>query len=159
MLELTSAGKRLVTDEVPNNLVGWTARTRAALRPVMRSFLDLCRVPLWLPDFLAPASHGIDLETELAQVLSTPVATLRAELGPHLDAGRLPSRVGPLASGDLAAIDRLRAAVVAFHAVAVAPYWTEITAAVHADRAARGSTIVDHGIERALHTLSPFLRW
>jgi hypothetical protein len=92
-------------------------------------------------------------------VLSTSAAVLRHELQPRLDAGALPARVGELASGSPAALERLRAAATAFHAVAVAPYWTEIVAAVHADRAARGSTIVGHGIEQVLHTLSPHLRW
>jgi hypothetical protein len=42
--------------------------------------------------------------------------------------------------------------------VAAAPYWTEMVAAVHADRAARGVTLVDEGIDRMLHMLSPLVR-
>ncbi|MGH3465104.1 MAG: ArsR/SmtB family transcription factor [Kribbellaceae bacterium] len=159
MTELTSAGARLMTDVGQDNLVAWTARTGAALRPVMRPFLDLCRVPRWRPDFLTPASNGSDIEAELEQVLATPASRLQAELGPRLDAGELVPRVGALASGDAAAIDQLRAAIVAFHAVAIAPYWTEIVAAVQADRAARGTTIVEEGVEQALRSLSPSLRW
>lgn len=155
MTELTAAGTRLMTATGQDNLIGWTARTRAALRPVMRPFLDLCRVPRWRPDFLTPVGEGNELE----QVLATPASVLRAELAPRVDSGELPRRVGALASGDPAAVEMLRAAIVAFHAVAVAPYWTEIVAAVHADRAARATTVVEEGIEQTLRTLSPFLRW
>jgi hypothetical protein len=159
LAELAAAGSRLMTGIGPDSLVEWKARTRAALRPVMRPYLDLCRVPFWVPDFLTPASHGTDLDTELDRLLSTPTHALRHELRPRLDAGELPARVSELAFGTPAALERLRAATVAFHAVAVAPYWTEIVAAVHADRAARGSTIVGQGVEQVLRTLSPFLRW
>lgn len=159
MVELTEAGRRVTTSVVPDTLVSWRARTRAALRPVMRPFLDLCGVPLWVPDFLTPIGHGTDLETELDEVLRTPAAALRAELGPEIRAGRLPARAGALAAGDPDALRRLAAAVRAFHAVAVEPYWSEIVTAVRADRAARGATLVDQGIERVLCTLSPELRW
>lgn len=159
MHELAAAADRIVTGAEPDNLVRWRARTRAALRSVMRPYLDLLRVPGWSPDFIVPMSHGTDLETELEQVLRTPVQVLREELGPPLQSGALPARVGALMQGEPEALEHLRAAIVSFHAVAVAPYWGEIVAAIHADRAARGSTIVGHGVERVLHTLSPLLRW
>jgi hypothetical protein len=159
LVELGAAGDRMVLDIPPDRLVRWTARTRAALRPVMRPYLDLCRAPSWKPDFMVPTTYGTDLRTELEQVLRTPRGVLRAELEPHLDSGELPARVGDLASGSARAMERLGAAAVAFHEVAVAPYWTEIVAAVHADRAARGTTIVGRGVEQVLRTLSPFLRW
>ncbi|GAA1844634.1 ArsR/SmtB family transcription factor [Asanoa iriomotensis] len=159
MQELTAAGKRLMTNVEADGIAGWKARTRGSLRPVMRPFLDLCRVPRWEPDFLTPVNSGTDLEAELDTVLATPVATLRAELVPRLAAGQLPARVSLLASGDPRALRALHAAATAFHAVAVAPYWVEMSAAVQADRASRASTMIDVGVEQTLRTLSPFLRW
>lgn len=159
MTELVAAGDRMVGTPGRDGLVGWTARTRAALRPEMRPFLDLCRAPKWCPDFLTPMSHGDHFAAELDRVLATPAGTLRAELAPRIDSGDLPRRVGRLASGQAAALKELGAAIVAFHAVAVAPYWSEIVAAVHADRAARGTTVVEEGVEQALLTLSPMLHW
>lgn len=160
MSELSAAGKRIMQSlPVPPHLATWSARTKAAVRPVMAPYLELCRVPRWLPDFLTPVSGDSDFATALEQVLATPAESMLAELRPRIESGELPARVARLGSGDPAALRRLRAAAEAFHAVAVAPYWTEIVASVHADRAARGLTLVDQGIDRVLHTLSPQLRW
>ncbi|WP_433388188.1 ArsR/SmtB family transcription factor [Micromonospora sp. KLBMP9576] len=158
-LELAAAGQRLFPPTVPGHLEGWRARTRAALRPVMRPYLDLCRVPWWLPDFLTPIGADPDVAAALDRVSTAPAATLRAELGPRVDAGDLPPRVGELAAGAPGARQRLRAAMEAFHAVAVAPYRAEIDAAVHADRANRGHTLTEAGIDRVLRDLSPYLHW
>jgi DNA-binding transcriptional ArsR family regulator len=159
MVELTAAGKRLMAGTVSDNLIAWTARTRVALRPVMRPFLDLCRGSRWTPDFLTPLGHGPYLDDELGEVLATPAAVVGAELRPQIESGQLHERVRPLAAGDPAAIRALGVAIRAFHAVAVEPYWTEIVAAIQADRTSRGAMIVDLGIEEALRRLSPFLRW
>ncbi|WP_307849164.1 helix-turn-helix domain-containing protein [Micromonospora sp. U56] len=159
LLELGAAGQRLFEAAVPEHLTAWRARTRAAVRPQMRPYLDLCRLPWWFPDFLTPPSLGSDLTASLDEVAATPTATLEAELRPRIEAGDLPARVAALAAGEPVARQRLRAAMVAFHEVAVAPYWETITAAVHADRAVRGNTMVDAGIERVLRNLSPYLYW
>ncbi|WP_433167116.1 ArsR/SmtB family transcription factor [Kribbella sp. CA-247076] len=158
--ELVAAGRRLVQPGVPRHLETWYARTRAALRPVMRPFLDLMAVPRWAPDFLMSVDVGNQhFDRQVEQVLATPGDVLRAELRPRVDAGELPARTAALAAGDRSALEQLGAAMIAFHQVALAPYWPEITAAVHADRAARGTTLVDQGIDQVLRTLSPHLRW
>lgn len=159
LLELAAAGQRVFRPDAPAHLAAWRGGTRAALRPGMRPLLDLCRLPHWLPDFLTPTNHATDAAAALDEVAATPTATLDTELRPRIEAGDLPPRVAPLAAGDPVARQRLRAAMGAFHAVAVAPYWPTIVAAVHADRAARGHTMVDVGIDRVLRDLSPYLRW
>ncbi|HEX5996629.1 MAG TPA: helix-turn-helix domain-containing protein [Jiangellales bacterium] len=159
LLELASAGQRLFDARVPEHLAGWRARTRAALRPEMRPYLDLCRLPYELPDFLTPPRLDSDLAAALDEVDATPAAALAAELRPRIGAGELPPRVGALAAGESDARARLRKAMVAFHEVAVAPYWETVTAAVRADRAVRGHTMLDAGIDRALRDLSPYLSW
>lgn len=159
LLELGSAGQRLFQAGVPEHLAGWRARTRAALRPAMRPYLELCRLPYWFPDFLTPPGLGSDLAAALDEVDATPAAVLAAELTPRIDAGDLPPRVRALAAGEPDARARLRAAMLAFHEVAVGPYWDTITAAVRADRAVRGHTMLDAGIDRVLRDLSPYLSW
>ncbi|MEU4392627.1 winged helix-turn-helix domain-containing protein [Kribbella sp. NPDC023855] len=160
MSELAAAGDRIMRSlPVPPHLATWAARTRAAIRPVMAPYLELCRVPRWRPDFITPVSSDGDFASGLEQMLATPPESMLAELRPRIESGELPERTALPGSGDPAALRRLRAAAEAFHAVAVAPYWTEIVASVHADRAARGLTLVDQGIDRVLHTLSPQLRW
>ncbi|MGW9193352.1 winged helix-turn-helix domain-containing protein [Micromonospora chersina] len=125
----------------------------------MRPYLDLCRRPDWFPDFLTPPGLGSDLAGALAEVGRTPTEVLAAELRPRIEAGDLPARVAPLAAGDPEARRLLREAMVAFHAVAVGPYWRTVVAAVHADRAVRGRALVDAGIDRVLRDLSPHLRF
>jgi DNA-binding transcriptional ArsR family regulator len=159
-MELAAAGKRTSQSlPVPPHLTTWAARTRAAVRPIMGPYLELCSVPRWAPDFLTPTSSAGDFQAALEQVLTTPTASIKAQLQPRIDSGDLPARTADLASGDPAALRRLRSAMEAFHAIAVAPYWTEMVSAVHTDRAARGLTLVDQGIDRVLHTLSPYLAW
>ncbi|ONI72121.1 hypothetical protein BWI15_18770 [Kribbella sp. ALI-6-A] len=159
MQELCSAGRRLNQPHQPAYLASWNAQTRAGLRPVMLPYLDLCGVPRWAPDFLTPIVNSSDFASALDRVIETPTETLRAELVPRIEAGQLPGRTAELATGSDQARRRLRAAALAFHELAVAPYWSEITAAVYADRVARGSLIVDQGIDRVLSTLSPLLHW
>ncbi|KAB1919036.1 ArsR/SmtB family transcription factor [Micromonospora noduli] len=158
LLELGAAGQRLF-EGAPEHLTAWWARTRAALRPEMRPYLDLCRLPGWFPDFLTPPSLGSDLPAALDEVLATPTATLAAELRPRIAAGDLPARVAALASGETTARRRLCVAMRAFHQIAVAPYQQTITAAVRGDRVVRAHTMVDAGIDRVLRDLSPYLFW
>lgn len=159
LLEVAAAGQRVFLAGAPEHLAAWRARTRAALRPGMRPLLDLCRLPYWLPDFLTPPGHDAGVAAALDEVAATPAATLDAELRPRIEAGDLPPRVAALAAGDSTARQRLRAAMAAFHTVAVAPYWRTILATVHAARAVRSHTMVDIGIDRVLRDLSPYLRW
>ncbi|MBY8870912.1 winged helix-turn-helix domain-containing protein [Micromonospora sp. PLK6-60] len=159
LLELGMAGQRLFRADVPEHLAGWRARTRAALRPQMRPYLDLCRVPDRYPDLLTPPRLGSDLDGSLDEVAASPDAAFAAELGPLVESGALPDRLAPLAAGEAGARARLRAAMTAFHEVAVAPYWAEITATVRADRAVRGHALLDAGIDRVLRDLSPYLTW
>lgn len=159
LLELGAAGQRLGRSGLPAHLAAWRARTQGALAAPMRPYLDLCRRPDWFPDFLTPPGLGSDLAAGLAEVDATPTEVLTAELGPRIEAGDLPARVGPLAAGEPAARRLLREAMEAFHAVALRPYWSLIVAAVHADRAVRGRAMVDAGIDRVLRELSPHLRF
>ncbi|MGV9804248.1 helix-turn-helix domain-containing protein [Micromonospora chersina] len=159
LLELGAAGQRVLRSGPPAHLAAWRARTRAAVTAPMRPYLDLCRRPDWFPDFLTPPGLGSDLAGALAEVGRTPTEVLAAELRPRIEAGDLLARVAPLAAGDPEARRLLREAMVAFHAVAVGPYWRTVVAAVHADRAVRGRALVDAEIDRVLRDLSPHLRF
>jgi len=159
MMELVSGAQLLQWANPPLRLRWWHARARAAVRPVMRPFLDLTASDKGVPDFLTPPGAGTDFATELDKVVATPADRVRSDLAPFVESGLLPDRVTPVAHGDPGAMRRLGAAMAAFHAVAVAPYWREIVDAVHADRAARGNTMVERGIEQVLRTVSPVLHW
>ncbi|PTA46646.1 winged helix-turn-helix domain-containing protein [Micromonospora sp. RP3T] len=159
LIELAMAAQRLFLADVPAHLTRWRARTRASLRPDMRPYLDLCRTPYLVPDFLTPPRFDGDVAGLLEQVAGTPDEVLAAELGPLVAAGTLPARVASLAAGEPAARARLRAAMDAFHRVALAPYWAEIETAVRVDRSVRGHTLAAGGLDRVLRDLSPYLAW
>ncbi|MGC4895683.1 ArsR/SmtB family transcription factor [Micromonospora sp. DT31] len=159
LVELAMAAQRLFLADVPEHLTGWRARTRAALRPGMRPYLDLCRVPYLLPDLLTPPHFDGGLAALVDRVAGTPDEVLAGELGPLVESGALPARVAPLAAGEPAARARLRAAMLAFHAAALALYWPHVENAVRADRAVRGHTMASGGLDRVLRDLSPYLAW
>ncbi|MEU1964296.1 transcriptional regulator [Micromonospora sediminicola] len=159
LVELAMAAQRLVLADVPEHLAGWRSRTRAALRPEMRPYLDLCRTPYLVPDFVTPPVFDGGLDALLDRVADTPDEVLAAELGPLVAAGAVPARVAPLAAGEPAARAGLRAAMRAFHGVALAPHWAEIETAVRADRAVRGHALAAGGLDRVLRDLSPYLAW
>ncbi|WP_076470499.1 ArsR family transcriptional regulator [Micromonospora avicenniae] len=159
LLELAAAGQRLLQPNAPEHLVRWRARTRAALRPSMRPYLDLCRLPGWLPDFLTPPSLGSVFEVALRDLAETPPARLAMELGPRVEAGEVPARVGALARAEPAAREQLLAAMRAFHEVAVAPYWATLSGAVQAERTVRAQALAETGIDGVLRNLGPYLSW
>ncbi|MER6995109.1 winged helix-turn-helix domain-containing protein [Streptomyces sp. NPDC000410] len=140
----------------------WRSETRARLNGETRLLASLVPSRGYFPDFLTPpeALHGLDEGLEAVRV--TPVRRLRAELGllaadrPHTaPAGRLAG----LDEGAAEPMARLIGALRSYHRAAVDPYWTQIQAAVEADRAARGRALLDGGADELLASLPPMLRW
>ena len=134
----------------------WRGSTRPRLNPGMRPLLDLVPAHGWIPDFLEPPGR-------LPGALSTVRAATAADVGFDLARigadRRLPPAAQALATDQKLALDRLTEAVVAYHHVAVAPYWRPIAAAFDAARAARARTLTDGGLDLLLATLHPRIRW
>jgi DNA-binding transcriptional ArsR family regulator len=136
----------------------WRGDTRSRLTPHMRPLLDLVPAHGWIPDFLEPAPAG-RLPGALDAVRAATAAEVDFDLARIAAERRPPPTAQTLAADQDHALERLAEAVVAYHHVAVAPYWRPITAAFDAARAARARTLTDGGLDLLLSTLHPHIRW
>jgi DNA-binding transcriptional ArsR family regulator len=144
---------------------GWRRRVRedlirAGLVPPVRSLLFPLNPPAaYFPDFLTPAEAAGGLDAGLDAVASTPRRRLSNELERLAAGRRLPEWGAKLARGDLETVTGLREALLAYHRVSIAPYWSHIQRRVDAERAARARAALDGGAGHLLASLRPILRW
>src|SRR5215469_9696145 len=136
----------------------WRGDTRPRLTRHMRPLLDLVPAHGWIPDFLEPAPAG-RLPGALDAVRAASAAEVDFDLARIAAERRPPPTAQTLAADQNHALDRLAEAVLAYHHVAVAPYWRPIAAAFDAARAARARTLTDGGLDLLLATLHPRIRW
>jgi DNA-binding transcriptional ArsR family regulator len=134
----------------------WRRDTRSRLNPDMGPLLDLVPAHGWIPDFLEPPGR---LPVALNAVRAATAADVGFDLARIGADRRPPPTAQALAANQKQALDRLTDAVVAYHHVAVAPYWRLIAAAFDAARAARARTLTDGGLDLLLATLHPRIRW
>jgi DNA-binding transcriptional ArsR family regulator len=134
----------------------WRSDTRSRLNPDMGPLLDLVPAHGWIPDFLEPPGR---LPGALNAVRAATAADVGFDLARIGADRRPPPTAQALAADQKQALDRLADAVVAYHHVAVAPYWGLIAAAFDAARAARARTLTDGGLDLLLATLHPRIRW
>jgi DNA-binding transcriptional ArsR family regulator len=136
----------------------WRSDTRSRLTAHMRPLLELVPARGWIPDFLEPAPAG-RLLGALDVVRAATAAEVDFDLARIAAERRPPPAAQALAADQTQALDRLAEAVLAYHHVAVAPYWRPIAAAFDAARAARARTLADGGLDLLLATLHPRIRW
>jgi hypothetical protein len=135
----------------------WRGDTRSRLTTHMRPLLDLVPAHGWIPDFMEPAAGR--LPGALDAVRAATAADVDFDLARIAAERRPPPTAEALAANQKQALDRPAEAVVAYHHMAVAPYWRPIAAAVDAARAARARTLTDGGLDLLLATLHPSIRW
>ncbi|MEV8289419.1 ArsR/SmtB family transcription factor [Streptomyces niveus] len=142
-------------------LSGWRERTRTGVVPALRPLLELAPAGPgeYLPEVFTHAT-GVTLDEGLDHTWSLPrrqwMADLRAtdQLRP-----RAPRWIHALHHGDREWGSLVRRALSRYHAVAIAPYWAQLTAAAHSDRGSRAVTLADAGVDGLLSTLHPAIRW
>ncbi|MQA96637.1 MAG: helix-turn-helix domain-containing protein [Streptosporangiales bacterium] len=149
---LNERGGGLVFDQ-------WRRHVRRRLCAPARWLLALAPPRGYSPDFLTPGP-GLrgGLEEDLDAVLATPRRRIGADLARLAQRHPLPGPAAELAGGDRTALRTLGAAVRAFHAAALAPFWDRIQAEVHTDLTDRGGVLMHGGAEPALAGL-PGARW
>jgi DNA-binding transcriptional ArsR family regulator len=117
--------------------------------------------PQRLPSFdlALLAGPGRHLAESAETFLASPRQTVRAELdfyaGHH---GRVPAALSGLADS-LDARREVLATVETYHGAAVGPHWRRIRAHLDAERAQRGTILLDRGVEGLLSSLHPSIRW
>ncbi|MEH6378328.1 winged helix-turn-helix domain-containing protein [Streptomyces sp. KLMMK] len=143
-------------------LDGWRHRTQRGLSPVMRPLLELAPANMgeYLPEAFLHAEDGAgSLAESLESVWSLPRKVWTAELECALDHRPVPQWFGDLHTADRPAARTVDQAFRSYWETALAPYWSQVTACVQADRTRRIRTAAEQGVEHLLATLHPTVRW
>ncbi|ACU34341.1 putative transcriptional regulator, ArsR family [Actinosynnema mirum DSM 43827] len=154
---------RLANDDVPV-FEPWRNRARLAVvergaQAQVRMVRQLVPREGYFPDFLTPAEGRHGVAAGLEAVRGTPSLRLLGDIAYAARSRPLPAWAHRVARSDRDALDELVSALKGVHDVLVRPAWEDAQAAVAAERAALGRTILDAGVDAALETLRPTLRW
>jgi DNA-binding transcriptional ArsR family regulator len=139
---------------------GWLASVRPRLGGLPLELLTtLTRPGRYLPGFLfpAPAVPRPGLADELAAVVASPPAMVRAELDKFCDGRPLPSRLRPLYEDPPAHLPAVVEALRRYWEVAVLPVWPRLQAVCALDLTYRMERFADGGLTRVLADLHPEL--
>ncbi|MGJ6968640.1 ArsR/SmtB family transcription factor [Streptosporangium sp. G11] len=137
----------------------WRRRVRGGVdsRFAVLAAITPARLPSF--DLALLAGPGRDLAESAETFLASPRQAVRAELdfyaGHH---GRVPAALAGLVD-TLAARREVLSTVEAYHHAAVGPHWRRIRAHLDAERAQRGTILLDRGVDGLLSNLHPRIRW
>ncbi len=137
----------------------WRTRLRASLKPAAQPLLRLAPPRGYSPDFLTPAGGVTDPEAGIESILSTSRTRLRTEVETLGQERRLPSWAAALANGRPAALRGLGTALRSYYDQALSPYWSQIRAAVDADRTTHARAFLAGGTDQLLAGLHPAVLW
>ena len=149
----------LQTRHGPVMFGAWRRGARSALRGSGDILTTLAPPKGYSPDFLTPPVDSPDLETGLEVLLSTGRQALHADMTRLAAQTALPDWAWRIASGDAEMMLRLAERIRQYHAKALQPYSQVFQAHIRADWARRAELAVTHGLEYALATLHPSIRW
>ncbi|MGE7391501.1 ArsR/SmtB family transcription factor [Streptomyces sp. NPDC004126] len=142
-------------------LSGWRERTRGGLQAAMRPLFELAPAGVgeYVPEVFTHAATGA-LGDSLDHTWSLPRLQWAADFrAVEQQRPSAPRWIHALHHGDPEWGAVVVKALNAYHAVAVAPYWTQIAAAAHTDRTRRALVLADSGVEGLLTGLHPEVRW
>ncbi|MFI7636895.1 ArsR/SmtB family transcription factor [Nonomuraea sp. NPDC049400] len=137
----------------------WRRRMRGSLdsRFAVLAAITPARPPSF--DMVILAGSGHHLAEGAETFLASPRQAVRAELdfyaGHH---GRVPTALAGLIDS-LAVRREVLSTVEAYHRAAVGPHWGRISAHLDAERAQRGTILLDDGLDGLLSSLHPDIRW
>ncbi|MCX4546343.1 winged helix-turn-helix domain-containing protein [Streptomyces sp. NBC_01565] len=142
-------------------LGGWRERTRCGLRPEMRLLLELAPAGLgeYVPEAFVHAATA-NLADSLDHTWSLPRLQWETDwLATQILRPGTPRWIHALHQGDRTWGELVRRRLHSYHALAIAPYWSQILATASAERVQRALTTVDAGVEGLLGTLHPDISW
>jgi DNA-binding transcriptional ArsR family regulator len=137
----------------------WRRDARAALRSSGDILTTLAPPKGYSPDFLTPLVDSPDLEAGLEVMLSTGKQALRNDMARLAAQTTLPGWAWQIATGDVTMMRRLADSIRQYHAKALQPYSRVFQAHIRADWARRAELAMTRGLEHALSTLHPLIRW
>jgi DNA-binding transcriptional ArsR family regulator len=138
---------------------GWRRRVRACLdsRFAVLAAIAPPRLPHF--DMAILAGPARDFDEGAAKFLAAPAIAVRMEVDFYASHhGRPPDPLTGLV--DTPAVRReVLSTVEKYHSIAVAPHWRHVRAHLDAERAQRGTILLDHGVDGFLCQLHPDIQW
>jgi biotin operon repressor len=134
----------------------WRRVTAPRIPSSLRPLLELAPPGGHSPGFLTPTRGEDGIEEGMDAIRATPRERLVRDLARQ---SRAPFFALRLEAGAPDVTDRIAADMGRFFAIAVGPYWPQISRDVEADRRRHLRTLGAHGVERLLDTLHPSVRW
>lgn len=161
--EITNSLDRLQTSEGRHEFGTWHRDTRETLdrvgfRAEVRRFLiPLLPRAAYFPDFLTPVEGRESLEAGLDAILRAPHDRVISEIDMLARLHKAPTWARDVASPRMRTelVDTLRR----YHDLVIAPHEAHTQAAIDRDRAARGRTTLDGGVDALLGSFGPLMRW
>jgi DNA-binding transcriptional ArsR family regulator len=162
--EMVFSRMRLTERDRRPMLASWARQLRHDKRVTdLRSGLRFLKVlaPLgpYFPDFITPPEGVQGLRQAIEAIRRTPRSRLRHELTLLSRTSVLPDWAGRLAEGDKELLGDLGDTLASYHRVAIEPHTDMVLAAVEADRAHRGRTLLTAGVDGLLASLPCTVRW
>ncbi|MER6023980.1 ArsR/SmtB family transcription factor [Streptomyces anulatus] len=161
-LAVTTLSMLSLSHPKPAPVGSWRWAVRSELRhadSARRLVTAICALEGPVPAFLLSARQGRGLEDELAQLLSTPMRTLQANMRHVADWGGLPGPFRHITEGGGKAFQALAGSIRDYHRVAIAPHWSAVHASLSADLAMKARVLCEGGIEQLLSGLHPRMHW
>jgi len=126
-------------------------------RAVRNVLLPLFPRASYFPDFLTPMEGSEGLGHGLKAVLATPPAQVTREIATLSDVAGAPGWA-PLLAGD-----EMRSQLVellrAYYQAVITPYEERMRECLEAERVRHARSLLDHGVEGLLSSLTPAVRW
>jgi DNA-binding transcriptional ArsR family regulator len=115
----------------------------------------------YAPDFINPPPSGptVDLEEELAVMLATPAAQIRAEVQRCYDGRPLPAKLEPFVERPRAAVRDLAELLRAYWDLALAEHWPRVKSLLEDDILFRARQLTDAGARKLFSELDPSISW
>lgn len=163
--ELVLGLHKVQAQRLPVPLHGWRQEVGRRLAGAHRGqgavALLRCLVPPRgsFPDFLTPPGPVADLDAGCEAMLCTPRTVLAEDLATVFARRTPPPWARQLADGDREVLGQVVRAVRDAHDLMIAPYWAEICDIVAADRVARTTQLVEHGVGVLLANLPGVVSW
>ncbi|MET0417704.1 MAG: transcriptional regulator [Actinoplanes sp.] len=137
----------------------WSRLRDQGLRQAVGMMRHLVPKVGYFPDFLTPAEARSGFPAGLEAIREMPRENLMRDISHAAKTRHMPAWAHGLAQGDSDVLSDLVRALELVHGAIVRPVWDEVEALVGAERALRGKTLLDKGVEGMLDSLRPVLRW
>jgi DNA-binding transcriptional ArsR family regulator len=161
--EITNSLDRLQTTEGRREFGTWHRDTREVLNKagfremVARFLIPLLPRAAYFPDFLTPTEGRESFEAGLDAILRTPHDRVIFEIETLARLHKAPSWAREVADHRMR--KELVAALRKYHDLVITPHEDHIQATVDRDRALRGRTTLDGGVDALLGNFGPLMRW